>query len=236
MEQFDISDKEYEKVRTAFELIDWLGKKFVEMEMLIGFDNIYWERKGKNVKKLVEEAEPISRLAMFLSTPHNEVSVKLNSGNDNYDAELEIKHSEHFPIFKNKQFKVEVSTTETEDSTMRRQALSRQGTAPLTGKITRDGRNIIADEGKFVNIAERESSVIALLFKRFLKKVESQKYDSDTTILIHSSDLNPISIHSRAKLVRRARHYILENNPEIRGLYFTYSFNKSVGSVSWYER
>jgi hypothetical protein len=52
----EIPDIGYETKRHAFEFCQWINCKFREMRHLGDFDKLYFERKGKNVKKLIEEA------------------------------------------------------------------------------------------------------------------------------------------------------------------------------------
>lgn len=231
---FDISDAEFEKPRTAFELTTWLQKKFEQMKLTGNFSQIYYERKGLNVKKLIEEAVPLSKLSLYLTTPFQIVSLNLKTGNQNFDAEIETKPIPSFESFKSEKYKVEVSTTETDQTTMRRQALSRQGTVPLVGSIKREKRTIIP-EMEFVESSEFENGLISLLYDRFLQKVNTQRYDKNTVILIHLSDFNPISIRSREELIQKTRYFLDMESPEIKGVYFTYQFSNIVDSVEFWQ-
>jgi hypothetical protein len=195
MTVFEIPDLEYEKKRHAFEFCQWINHKFREMRRAGDFDKLYFERRGKNVKKLIEEAMPLSRLALHLSTPESEVYITLSSGNQNYDAVLNIEG------FSKRTFKVEVTTTETEETTLRRQVLSRDGHVPLSGPIKRTKSGIEYEYG-FANVNTKETKMIDLMFERLMTKIKSGSYSKDTAILVYLSDFLPLSIRKRAEGVR----------------------------------
>jgi hypothetical protein len=91
------------------------------------------------VKRLIEEAMPLACLGLYFFRPADDVYLTCLAGNQKYDAELSVTG------FRNFDMKVEVTTVETDESTMRRQALSRHGSVFMMGKIRRDGRNIISE-------------------------------------------------------------------------------------------
>ena len=197
----DIPTLEYESRRHAFDLCRWINEQFREMESGSNFDEVYWERKGTNVKRLIEEAVPISRLALRFSTPGNEAYVTLFPEREQFDALIEVEG------FSPRRFKVEATTTETDETTMRRQALSRDGFVHLTGSVRREGRTIIP-EGEMVDVREEEERFADILFDRVKAKVESGRYDSDTAILAYMTQPRPLSLDVRSDLVRRTAHYV----------------------------
>jgi hypothetical protein len=228
MSMVEIPDLEYEKKRHAFEFCQWINHKFQEMRRLGNFDKLYFERKGKNVKKLIEEAVPLSRLALHLSTPGSEVYVTLFSGNQNYDAVVDIEG------FSKHTFKVEITTTETEETTLRRQVLSRDGYVPLAGPIERTRAGI--EYGyEFTDVDTNETKMIDLVFERLMTKIKSGSYDKDTAILVYLSNSLPLSIRKRAELVRRTRQYIEYEQPKVGEIYYAYSFGNIVDSAKFYE-
>lgn len=114
---FLISTAEYEKRRHAFELCAWINSKLLELKTKENFDELYFERKGvakKPIKKLLEEAIPASRLALYLSVPGSDVFVTLHEGNQNFDAMLEIEG------FTPRTFKLEITMAETKEAPLRR--------------------------------------------------------------------------------------------------------------------
>jgi hypothetical protein len=135
----NIPTTEYEQRRHVFDLCKWINEKCAEMQTYPDFETIYLERQGKNIKKLIEEAMPLASLGLYFFRPAKDVYLKCLT-NHKYDAELTVSGWSNFDI------KVEVTTVETDESTMRRQALSRHGSVFMMGKIRRDGRNIISEE------------------------------------------------------------------------------------------
>lgn len=228
IEVVNIAQSEYEKRRHAFELCQWINEKLNELKRSGRFDELYFERKGRNVKKLIEEAIPVSRLALQLSTPGSEVYVTCYVGNQAYDATVEIEG------FGPRVFKVEVTTTETDETTMRRQALSRQGCVASSGPIRRDKRNIIW-EGEMVEVDADEQRCTELMFEWLQEKVKSGSYGEDTAILVHLAEYRPISMRNRANLVHRTRRYIVEEQPSIGSVYYCYTAGYIIDAVGHHE-
>lgn len=227
----NIAHGEYEKRRHAFELCQWINEKLAELEHSGNFDLLYFERKGKNVKKLIEEAIPVSRLALQLSTPGSEVYVTCHAGNQAYDATLEIAG------FGRGVFKVEVTTTETDETVLRRQALSREGNVAFSGPIGRDNKDKrhIVWEGEMVDVDADERRCIELMFERLQTKIDSGSYGDDTVILVHLAEYRPISMRNRAKLVQRTSRYMVETQPRIGGVYYSYTGGYIVDAVGPHE-
>jgi hypothetical protein len=168
---FSISTDEYEQRRHVFEMHRWINSVLARMDREPDSDTIYFERRGLNVKKLIEEAIPVTYLGLHLVQMAEDVFLQLHTDNRPYDAQLEVTGFKHFG------FKVEVTTTENDDSTLRRQALSRDGTVWLQGPIHRDkndGRKIVS-EPEMVDLSKRGSiygtGVRAVLRKSRLKSV-----------------------------------------------------------------
>ncbi len=95
-----IQRAEYEKRRSAFELCQWVNSKLREIENGGDFDRLYFERVGKNVKRFVEEAIPLSRLGLYLSTPGSEVHVTCLADNRAYEGVIEIVVVQPKPDFR----------------------------------------------------------------------------------------------------------------------------------------
>jgi hypothetical protein len=212
----NISTTEYEQKRHAFDLCGWINEKFAEMQALPDFETIYFERqvKNKNVKKLIEEAMPLACLGLYFFRPGNDVYLRCLTENPTYDAELSVTRWNNFDI------KVEVTTLETDESTMRRQSLSRYGSVFMMGKIRRDGRDITS-EAEMVDLDVENTKWIELAFKRCLKKVE-RGYGKDTAILVSFSNSRHIPLRYRAKLIEKTERYLLVEKPEIYGVYYSY--------------
>jgi hypothetical protein len=160
----DIPTDEYTRHRHVAEYCRWINEKLEAIKAGGQFDEQYFERIGRNVKKLIEEAIPISRLGLFLWTPGSDVYITCYADNRDCDAEVEIKG------FDVRSFKVEVTTTETEESTLRRQALSREGTVPLVGRIRKQKRTIIP-EYEMIDVDEQSEKYVSLTMERLLSRV-----------------------------------------------------------------
>lgn len=212
----NIDTNEYEQKRHVFDLCRWINDKMAEMYSLPDFDTIYLERekRNRNVKKLIEEAIPISCLGLQFFSPWNNVYVKCLTGNQKYDAELEVKG------FLQLELKIEATTIETDESTMRRQALSRKGFVHFTGPVRRDGRDILS-EPKMIDLNKENDRWVNLAFERYLKKV-NKGYDADTGILISLDTYRPVPLEYRAKLAKMTQQHILREKPNIYGAYYCY--------------
>jgi len=219
----NILTTEYEQRRHVFDFCKWINDKCAEMQTLPDFETIYLERQGKNVKKLIEEAMPLATLGLYFFRPARDVYLRCLAGNQKYDAELSVTGWSNFDI------KVEVTTVETDESTMRRQALSRHGSVFMMGKIRRDGRNIIS-EAKMVDLDVENKKWIDLAFERCLKKIE-HGYDKGTAILVSFSNFRHIPLRYRAKLLERTERYLLVEKPEIYGVYYSYGDDFVVDGV-----
>ena len=84
-----------------------------ELDKQEDFENIYFERSGGNVKKLLEEAIPTVYFGLYLLRPGDDVFIECLTGNQPYDALIEVEGLDNYQI------KVEVTVTETDESTLR---------------------------------------------------------------------------------------------------------------------
>lgn len=215
---------EYEERRHAFTLCHWVNAKLREFAAGDHFDELYFERRDRSVKRLLEEAVPVSRLGLFLATPGSEVHVTCFTDGRPYDATVEVSG------FAARTFHVEVTTTETKASTLRRQALARSGQVPLAGPIRRQGREAVW-EPEFVNVREEEERRIALVLERLREKVTSGRYEDDTAFLVYETDYLPLRIDARAELVGCLRDYLAREAPRVPAVYVVCQFDYSVVPV-----
>lgn len=229
----NISNTEYEQKRHVFELCKWINEKLVEMETFSDFDTIYFERKGKNIKRLIEEAMPLAALGLYFFKPAYDVYLQFLPENDSYDAKLIITGFRNIEI-KDIEIKVEVTTIETEDSTMRRQSLSRNGTVFVTGEIKRNGRNIIS-EPEMVDMDIENNKWIDLAYERCLKKI-NRSSDENTAILVSFSSFRHIPLRYRTKLIQKTQKYFLRENPKIYGVYYSYGDDFIVDGIKFDQR
>src|SRR5689334_17112549 len=86
----NIPTDEYEQRRHVFDMCRWINQTLTNMESESDFDRLYFERKGLNVKKFIEEAIPIACLGLHFYRPPDDVHVKCLAGNQPFDAELEV--------------------------------------------------------------------------------------------------------------------------------------------------
>src|SRR5918993_5418153 len=104
----NISNSEYEKPRSVFQLCEWINGTLRDFETDPNFEERYSERKGKNVKKLLEEAVPVARLGLHLWRLWHDVSVTCLARNQRHDAEVTLKNPR-----KSETIKIEVTSTQT---------------------------------------------------------------------------------------------------------------------------
>jgi hypothetical protein len=210
----DISTSEYEQKRHVFEHCDWINGKLAEMYKSDDFETIYFERNGLHVKRLIEEAMPLACLGLYFFKPWKNVYLQCLTGNQPYDGVLSV--IDHRRV----EFKVEVTTVENDESTMRRQALARDGHVFMTGEIRREGRKIVT-QAEMVDMNVEYKRWINLAFARYLKKV-GRGYDEDTAILVSFGDFGHIPFSYRAELMKMTEKHIRSEKPQIYGAYYCY--------------
>lgn len=213
---FSVTTDEYEQRRHVFETHRWINSVMTRMDEDPEFDAIYFERTG-NIKKLIEEAIPLTYLGLHLVRIAEDVYIQLYANDPTCDGQLVVTG------FNNFGFKVEVTTTENDESVLRRQALSRNGFVWLHGPLRRDGsdgRRIIS-EPEMVDLSKAEDQCMELAFERFLRKAESGRYDRDTAILVAITMDHVISMRRRGELLKRSREW-LRSNPTVLSVYYCY--------------
>src|SRR5688572_21803583 len=116
--RFTIPQQEYEQERHVFDACRWINEKLTQMGREPDFHALYAERKERTVKKLIEEAMPIVALGLSFYRPPDDVFIRCLLDTPQHDGTLRVQG------FNQLSLKVEVTTTETDDSTLRRQALA----------------------------------------------------------------------------------------------------------------
>jgi hypothetical protein len=212
---YNIPTLEYEEKRHVFEMFRWINEKLKDMDQAADFDTIYFERKGENVKKFIEEAIPVAYLGLHYYRIADDIYIQCKSGNQPYDAVLDVVG------YRNRSIKIEVTTTENDGSTLRRQSLSRHGFTYSSGPIRREGADIVS-EPEMVETFEEEQKLSDLAFSRFYEKVKFNSYDKDTAVLVRVDSHRRLPIESRAELVNRTHRYLMEHHPSIYGVYYCY--------------
>jgi hypothetical protein len=213
--EYMISRDEFEERRDAFALCAWINAKLRALRESGQFDQTYFDERKGTIKYLIEEAIPISRLGLYLSRPESQVHIRCFADGRAYDAQVEVTG------FTTQSFKVEVTTSETEGSAMRRQALARDGVVHLTGQVRREGRRIVSD-GEMVDVAEEESRIIQLLLERLRVKVTSDRYDAETAFLVYASEFFPVGLDARAQLARNTKQYLLTRGSHVPAVYYCF--------------
>jgi hypothetical protein len=211
----DIPLAEYEQPRSIHELCDWINDKLRALEQFADFEERYFERRGQHIKKLLEEAIPIAKLGLYFWRPWRDISVVCLAGNQAYDATM-ILQDPH----QSETIHIEVTSTETDETTMRRQALSRDGSVFMLGPVRRQGRQIMS-EATMVDLEQENTRLRNCAFERFQMKA-NQEDDPQTAILVYVSTPQSLPFFHRAQLVEETRAYLRKNRPILYGAYYCY--------------
>lgn len=219
---FGIETKEFEQERDVFDMCRWINEKLADMEKQPDFDTLYFERKGTNVKKFIEEAIPIAALGLYLYRPADNVTINCLAGNQGYDATLRVHGFHNFNI------RVEVTTTETDDSVMRRQSLSWHGFTFSSGPIKREKGKTkedrkIAQEPEMAEYFEEEEQWNDRAFQALLSKLQYDAYGPETAILVRLDTHRSVSLDSRADLIRKTENHLLQATARVYGVYYFYA-------------
>jgi hypothetical protein len=211
----DITPLEYTQRRSLFQHCDWVNQKLRDLETTPKFYESYLERKGLNIKRLLEEAVPVAYLGLYFWRAWRDIFVTCLASNEPYDAVVEL----HDPRSEQR-VQVEVTTIETEETTLRRQALAREGIAFLTGRAWREGRTI-RTEPEVVDVDEECGRILEIAFERFRTKAERER-DPETAILVYVNTYRLLPAWHRHQLIERTRLYLLQHQPMLYGVYYCY--------------
>ena len=218
--------EEYEEKRDIFSFLRWMHLKSIEIKSEPDSNKLYFERTG-NIKKFFEEAVPIGFLALFKYSLGRQIDVQCFTGNQPYDGIIAISDE-----LEKKENKIEVTTIETEESSMRRQAMSRNGWAFFTGPVRRDNKNKrkIITQCKAADVIESENEFVDLAFSRFKAKAE-KRYDSNTEILVFLN-CPAIPRHEvRYNLRSKTDAYLRKNRKVTNMVYYLYCLNGYIECV-----
>jgi hypothetical protein len=199
------------------------------MEVLPDFEEQYFERKGVIVKKLLEEAIPIAHIGLHLFRFFEEPFVTCFAEGHPVDGVLEF--AGHRP----RELKLEITTTETDETVLRRQALSRDGTVFMTGPIRREGRKIISTP-KMIDPSVAEDRLVDLAFDRFERKAQSGRYSTDTAIVVTIIMQNAPSMRRRGLLLERTRQWLRSHPEKVFGGYYCYLRSGIIDSAQASDR
>lgn len=222
---FGIDKAEYEQQRNVFDMCRWINEKLLEIDEVPDSDSIYFERRGLNVKKFIEEVIPVAALGLYFYRPPDTVLIQCLTGNQGYDAILQVQGAQNFNI------RVEATTTETpDDSVLRRQSLSRHGFTFSSGPIRREGRDIV-QEPEMADYFEQEDQWNDRAFEALESKLQYNAYGPETAILVRMDTHRAVSLDSRAHLIRRTAHHLEQATARVYGVYYFYARNFIIDGV-----
>lgn len=229
---FSLDTVEYERKRNIFEMCRWVNEKLSLMEKEKDFYTAYFEKEKKryeNVKAFLDEAVPVACLGLYLFKPGDNVYVRCFADTRPCeDAKIRVKGFNNFII------KVEVTTIETEDSMLRRLAVSKHGFTWGSGTIKRDGENIV-QEPECVDFSEQNDKLAALAFERMAHKLEklaeikkTKNVDIKNTAILVYLDTSlyvygDLPLEDRAALIRKTQEHLHKEKIEIYGVYYCYA-------------
>jgi hypothetical protein len=224
----NISDSEYEKMefqpRSVFQLCEWTNGTLRSLETDPDFEERYWERKGKIIKKLLEEAVPVARLGLHLWRPWHDVSVTCLAADQPHDAEVTLKNPR-----KSETIKIEVTSTQTEATTMRRQALARHGYVWMIGPVWREDRQIMSN-AEMEDYDKKRPRLIEHAFARFKTKAE-QEDDPQTAILVYVDSFLSLPFWYRMELLEQTHTYLRTQRPTLYGAYNCYERDQGIDGL-----
>ncbi len=224
----DITEDDYKRERHIFVFCRWINQKLYDLEKEPDFYKRFFERtrKGTDWKKFLEEAIPVSYLGLYLYRAWREVFVQCFTDNPQYDAKIIVRSPDHIQTIK-----VEVTTTEDTESAWRREALSGNGFAYLTGPVEKDKKTgAIIFKPKMVDDEEEGSKIVESALERLDRKLQNQ-YDDETAILIYVAAQQKLYPHHRCDLMKKVRLRLRERRPALYGVFVCYSWNLGVDEI-----
>jgi hypothetical protein len=160
-------------------------------------------------------------MGLYLWRPWRDISVTCLAGDRSHDAEITVKEAD-----KTETIKIEVTCTETDETTMRRQALSCQGFVWMGGTVRREGRQI-SSEAAMVDLDSASVRLVECALARFSRKAE-QEDDPQTAILVHLvKSFPPLSFRYRTQLLEQTRTYLRAQRPTLYGAYYCYETDEA---------
>ncbi|MBA3709057.1 MAG: hypothetical protein H0W83_09590 [Planctomycetes bacterium] len=177
---------EYGIERDAIDLFAWVDRWF----------DLLSERHGKTVirqpphqimRRLRDEALPISRFVTSMKLPGLSVRCALSTGGANYDATVTVRG------YRDADFKIEVVGTDREEDGLRTKLLDETGWAPGHGPIKQvRGQGVVAEmeayDGEFPNRDQAQKAIEAYAQK------SAKPYTNDTQLLIVANLCLPLTL------------------------------------------
>ena len=220
----DIPSHEYTQRGSLFQHCDWINQKLRDLEATPEFYESYFERKGLNIKRLLEEAVPVAYLGLYFWRAWRDIFVTCLANNEPHDAVIEL----HDPTSQ-KDVQVEVTNVETKETTLRCQALARDGIVSFTGRVWREGRTI-RTEPEMVDVDEECERILGAAFERFRVKAERER-DPQTAILVYVNTYCLLPARHRHELIERTRRYLIQHQPTLYGVYYCYHLDLGIDGL-----
>jgi hypothetical protein len=151
-------------------------------------------RKGKGVKRFVEEIMPIAAFLKHFEIPGRRVRCKHFPGNQNYDAKIHVQGSDVRLGFIEKEYFLEVTSAVSSYDFLEREALAHSGSVFGGGKIRREkgSRRILSDavaEDHDASVIKASEWVVACL----TDKANKQTYPQPCILLVQVEPERPLN-------------------------------------------
>ncbi len=211
---FEIETADYEQERHIFEMWRWINAQFNAMEATPDFDSIYFNQSGRNVKKLIEEVIPVGYLGLRFVAPMQDVFIRCLTGGQPYDATLRVAG------FRPLEIRVEVTTTETEETVFARQQLAENGTVHRPALSQTVGKKKMLRPLRMADMAEQYDGWIAVALERAERKVLSGRYDPLTAILVRVDTWSHLPRRWRSELINQTRARLDGQLASVYGVYY----------------
>lgn len=192
----------YNSEMECYEFAKWFDDTMAKIGETTEGMCIIRNRKDRMVKKMMEEAVAISRYALFMSHWGLSVTVRCNSGSENYDGEINIDG------FLKRKNRIEVVSNFTYDESLRMELLNSKGGCFVGGKIYRDqdSREII-EECVALNGDHHVSATLTQVKELISAKV-AKDYDRSTILLVNLNYSHWFSLSDRCKFMDNLNEFI----------------------------
>lgn len=186
---------EYETPRSPTRQVEWVNEKMEEICETYG-EAEFRKRSHPMVKKLIEEALPISRWSIQWQKVGLEVTVTCHAGNQPFDAMVSATGYKSFS------YPIEVVSTSDYQDALRREKLSTCGSVAAYGPISRLADKSISDQMACYNFDTRVIEQAEAAISRIQDKC-AKPYDPSTVLLVCVDTGSWLSLRSRALLLNR---------------------------------
>ncbi len=187
-----LDGSDMQKARTAAEFIAWVEQKLSELSATA--EAKAFARSGAmSAKKFYDEIFPLARFAAHEYVGRNDVLIRPNLGNENFDAHVTLGGGrEGRNVF------LEITyAKDGYDTSLRMEVLAKEGHVWLTGPVTRSGRRgspnrRVSVEPYAADHSETLENYFRLIEKR-LRAKSGVRYGDNYTLLVAVDDYFPLS-------------------------------------------